>query len=460
MKHTLALLFLTAAAALAADVKVSELPAASTLTGTELFQVVQTNSKKATAAQVAEYANTLGAALFEAHTDKLTNFSALADAAGLFKSDGAGNYSWLGMAATGLLGDAGKVVLYGNSGQLTANSNVRVVNGTAYTQITSNGVSGSKSGNLIYVNWPGSLTGFRTITWPDASGVVHVVGQALGTPASGTLTNCTGLPPAGVVGTAAILGANTFTGAQNLTANGALSAPVIGVNGTWITGGTATTTKPAVLIEPTGATSTAWSTAGTGLGINAATGFTGNVLDVQIDGTRYFSVASGVMNLRASEIRVCNNSPIYFGPTQAVDIGMQRVSAAAMILNSPGGASAWRIAGNGGGSGSTMWVSIGHDGTNGVLTTGSTGGNISVLKPFSFPSGSNARAGNATLVGGTVTVSNNTVTANTLVILTRKTAGGTIDDLTYTLSAGTSFTITSASGTDTSTVTYLLIENP
>jgi hypothetical protein len=38
----------------------------------------------------------------------------------------------------------------------------------------------------------------------------------LGTPASGTLTNATGLPPAGVVGTAAILGANTFTGTQNL----------------------------------------------------------------------------------------------------------------------------------------------------------------------------------------------------------------------------------------------------
>ena len=41
----------------------------------------------------------------------------------------------------------------------------------------------------------------------------------LGTPASGTLTNVTGLPPAGVVGTAAILGANTFTGTQNLADN-------------------------------------------------------------------------------------------------------------------------------------------------------------------------------------------------------------------------------------------------
>ena len=39
-------------------------------------------------------------------------------------------------------------------------------------------------------------------------------GGALGTPSSATLTNATGLPAVGVVGTAAILGANTFAGIQ------------------------------------------------------------------------------------------------------------------------------------------------------------------------------------------------------------------------------------------------------
>lgn len=74
-------------------------------------------------------------------------------------------------------------------------------------------------------------------------------------------------------------------------------------------------------------------------------------------------------------------------------------------------------------------------------------------------SGTNQRAGNAVLVGGTVTVSNTTVTANTLVLLTRKTSGGTIGTaITYTLSAGTSFTINSDSVIDTSTFSYLLIE--
>ena len=44
------------------------------------------------------------------------------------------------------------------------------------------------------------------------------VTPVLGTPASGTATNLTGLPPAGVTGTAAILGANTFTALQTQSA--------------------------------------------------------------------------------------------------------------------------------------------------------------------------------------------------------------------------------------------------
>jgi hypothetical protein len=79
-------------------------------------------------------------------------------------------------------------------------------------------------------------------------------------------------------------------------------------------------------------------------------------------------------------------------------------------------------------------------------------------KGLRLKSGTGQRAGNATLVAGTVTVSNTTVTANTLVHLTRKTAGGTIGEATYTLSAGNSFTITSDSASDTSTFTYLLTE--
>jgi hypothetical protein len=66
--------------------------------------------------------------------------------------------------------------------------------------------------------------------------------------------------------------------------------------------------------------------------------------------------------------------------------------------------------------------------------------------------------GTATLVAGTVTVSNTSVTANTRIQITRTTLGGTVGNLSYTISAGASFTINSSNVLDTSTVTWLLIE--
>ena len=68
------------------------------------------------------------------------------------------------------------------------------------------------------------------------------------------------------------------------------------------------------------------------------------------------------------------------------------------------------------------------------------------------------RIGTTTLVGGTVTVANTTVDVNSQVYLTVKTVGGTQGLLSYTISSGVSFTITSTSSTDTSVVSYFIIE--
>jgi len=73
-------------------------------------------------------------------------------------------------------------------------------------------------------------------------------------------------------------------------------------------------------------------------------------------------------------------------------------------------------------------------------------------------SGTNARAGNATLVSGSVLVSNTTVDANSVITLTRKTPGGTVGDLSYSIVNGSSFTITSASASDTSVVSYFIVQ--
>lgn len=69
------------------------------------------------------------------------------------------------------------------------------------------------------------------------------------------------------------------------------STPSMLLSGTGFSGGTATTTKPTLLIEPTGTTSTGWSTSGTKFGVNAETGFTGSLLDAQVNGTSKFSVS-------------------------------------------------------------------------------------------------------------------------------------------------------------------------
>lgn len=77
------------------------------------------------------------------------------------------------------------------------------------------------------------------------------------------------------------------------TATTANVGPAVAITGTWITGGSATTTKPHVLIEPSGTTSTVWRTAGTGLGINAPSGFTGDVILAQINGVDLLRLQGG-----------------------------------------------------------------------------------------------------------------------------------------------------------------------
>jgi hypothetical protein len=131
-------------------------------------------------------------------------------------------------------------------------------------------------------------TANRTISFPDATGTVALVAGSSGQVAYNNAGAYSGLSTVTTDGTDVTL-TGRFIGSLNgaLSATGIAGVPVA-ATGTWITGGTATTTKPQVLIEPTGATSTAWSTSGTGLGVNAASGFAGNLLDLQVNGTSRF----------------------------------------------------------------------------------------------------------------------------------------------------------------------------
>lgn len=94
----------------------------------------------------------------------------------------------------------------------------------------------------------------------------------------------------------------------------------------------------------------------------------------------------------------------------------------------------------------------------GIYQEGTTDKNW-IAGPTYMPSGAaTSRVGNSTLVAGTVTVSNTSVTASSLIYLTKKTAGGTIGtSVDYSVSAGTSFTITSNNALDTSVYTWFII---
>ncbi|MFI0967050.1 glycosyl hydrolase family 28-related protein [Streptomyces sp. NPDC021080] len=123
----------------------------------------------------------------------------------------------------------------------------------------------------------------------------------------------------------------------------------------------------------------------------------------------------------------------------------------------------WRINGKGDinlGSGSanrdTTWGRIG------TAQIGSSDSDIIVGlagKGLRVKEGSNAKMGTATLVAGTVTVANTSVTSTSRIIAFSQADGGTPGWLRCsTRVVGTSFTITSSSGSDTSTIMWIIYE--
>ncbi len=152
----------------------------------------------------------------------------------------------------------GDVTSSGNASTLaTVNSNVGsftaaniTVNAKGLVTAAANGSAGagltvgssaitSGTGGRVLYETSGNVLG--EISGATSNGTaLTLVAPILGTPASGTLTSCTGLPPAGVVGTAAILGANTFTAKQTIT-QGTANANVLASTGYSVTGANTTT---------------------------------------------------------------------------------------------------------------------------------------------------------------------------------------------------------------------------
>ena len=117
------------------------------------------------------------------------------------------------------------------------------------------------------------------------------------------------------------IGTTTPTAGLAVNTNGAASTSGVRLNGTWYTAGTSATTKPQLLVEPSSVSSAGWSTSGTGIGVNAASGFAGNLMDLQVAGVSKFradnsgqlffnggtSAGNILLNGSANQIRVVSN---------------------------------------------------------------------------------------------------------------------------------------------------------
>jgi hypothetical protein len=172
-----------------------------------------------------------------------------------------------------------------------------------------NAASLTLSGNQSVAAWTTSgvkqKTGASTLTDTSSSGTVAAAytnvlgGNTIANSSNTTYTDYYELfVNAPIAGSGA--GTTTFTRSWGIGTNAGInctytsiaSNSAVLISGTVFTGGSATTTKPHVLIEPSGTVSTAWSTSGTQLGVNAVSGWAGNLIDLQIAGAAKFKVTA------------------------------------------------------------------------------------------------------------------------------------------------------------------------
>jgi len=140
-----------------------------------------------------------------------------------------------------------------------------------------------------------TVSAINGLALPTASGITatNTVGQIVAATAAQVRgLQCSGTPSAnyycdGNTGawTAIPWTVNTNANlAQYSTVASAASSPALLYTGTLYTGGTGTTTTPHWYINQSGTAPSTWNVAGTHLGVNAASSFTGNFLDFHVNG--------------------------------------------------------------------------------------------------------------------------------------------------------------------------------
>jgi hypothetical protein len=160
------------------------------------------------------------------------------------------------------------------------------------------------------------------------------------------------------------------------------------------------------------------------------------------DATQRFTIgADGKLQWGGGALATDVNLYRYAAGGLATDNVLKLAAAATLLLGAAGDVNVYRAAGGP------------------ILTTDNSLAIAVAGQGLQIKEGSNAKMGVATLSGGTIVVPTTAVTANSRVFLTAQTSGAAPGALRVSArTAGTSFTITSTSGTDTSIVAWMLVE--
>jgi hypothetical protein len=167
-------------------------------------------------------------------------------------------------------------------------------------------------------------TANRTISFPNATGTVGLVGGS-----SGQLVFNDAGAYAGVSTATVSSGDITLTGRLINSTAGALSASPVRLNGTWlVSGGANNTTFPQLYVSPsTASTGTSWSTTGTGLGINAPASFTGDLAHLLINGTSEWRWSNTTFTIAdANDIAVGTTTGTKIGTATTQKLGFWNVA--------------------------------------------------------------------------------------------------------------------------------------
>lgn len=295
-----------------------------------------------------------------------------------------------------------------------------------------------------------------------------LVTPLLGTPASGNLSNCLGYPasalagttlPAGIV-TSSLTSVGTLA---TLTVTAAIVGSVTGASGS-TTGNAATATLAAaatalatpraingVNFDGTGAI-TVPAAAGTLTGATLAAGLTASSL-------------TSVGTLTA--LTVTGSVGVGAAPTYALHVTKSGGNGLLATTSSDATGVTCYMQSNGAVAGVVGTLSnhpLSFVTNNVERVSLSTSGQVSIQtagKGLSVKEGSNAKQGTATLVLGVATVANTSVTANSRIFLNAQSLGTVTVPQALAVTArtaGTSFTITSSTLTDTSVIAFEIFE--